>query len=417
MKKGYKHSGETKRKIGIGNKGKILSKKTRKKISISSKKQKNRSKKFLSSESRKKAAETLRRLFKEGKLKTRKGIKHSEETRKKISESHKGKHLSEETKNKLRIANLGKHSIQNHSFRQGGHPKYQHGYFFSFKNKKDIYYRSSYELAVYKILEMNNKVNFYDVEPFSIQYIDINNIERKYFPDILINYYDCSKELIEIKPNRFLNDPNNICKFDAGRKYANINNMKYTIITESQIKNLKSSMETYFMAFNPWIIDALKERGIVIKDNSFEIEFYKGKIQKVSDLFAAIRQQKHIIEQQKLEQMENVELGVEVSKINDIILSLKNMSMNEFTNKRKNDILKKLNLKIKILERKKNELRIEAHHKLLNICKMLKANNIPAAILASNAYLIRLRKRWLINEKVVDKSTSRLIALEHLKNK
>ena len=34
--------------------------------------------------------------------------KHSEEAKKKISESHKGKHLSEETKKKLSEANIGK---------------------------------------------------------------------------------------------------------------------------------------------------------------------------------------------------------------------------------------------------------------------------------------------------------------------
>jgi hypothetical protein len=170
------------------------------------------------------------------------------------------------------------------------------------------------------------------------------------------------------------------------------------------------------MKVNPWAIEALNERGITVnKDGSLTIEFHKGKLQKVQDLATAIRQQKHIIDQQQDEQKENEELGMQVKEFNDVVALLKNMSMNEFTEKRKDKTLKILMIKLEILAKKKNQLRVEAHQKLVNVFRMLDENNVPAAIWAADAYLNRLRKRWLVNEKVVDKSLARLTALENLK--
>jgi hypothetical protein len=170
------------------------------------------------------------------------------------------------------------------------------------------------------------------------------------------------------------------------------------------------------MKVNPWAIEALSERGITVnKDGSLVIEFHKGKLQKVQDLNTAIRQQKHIVDQQQNEQKENEALGVEVKEFNDVVASLRNMSMKEFTEKRKDKILKVLIDKLNILTKKTNELRIQANKKLQNIYIMLDQNNVPAAIWAADAYLNRLRKRWLVNEKVIDKSLARLTALENLK--
>jgi hypothetical protein len=73
---GLHHSKESKRKIGLGNKGK-----------------------FVSEETRKKQSEAI------------KGFKHSEEAKRKMKGRipwNKGKHLLEETKQKIRLANLGK---------------------------------------------------------------------------------------------------------------------------------------------------------------------------------------------------------------------------------------------------------------------------------------------------------------------
>lgn len=53
-------------------------------------------------------------VFKKGLIPWNKGIPMGEESRKKSSESHKGKHLSEEHKKKISLANIGKHLSEEH---------------------------------------------------------------------------------------------------------------------------------------------------------------------------------------------------------------------------------------------------------------------------------------------------------------
>jgi len=108
-KKGKHFTKEHCQKIGLGNKGKIISTDQRRKISEANK---NR---IVSIETRRKLGEFTRaRLAQNGH--PMQGKHHSSESKRKMSESHKGekhfnygKHLSEETRRKIGLANLGRH--------------------------------------------------------------------------------------------------------------------------------------------------------------------------------------------------------------------------------------------------------------------------------------------------------------------
>jgi len=212
--KGHKTSEETKKKISEALKGHILSEVTRKKMSA--------------------------------KLK---GIRVTEEAKRKISNKLKGHVVSLETRNKIRAGNIGKkhppcseeqrqRMILLHKmgrFRNSNTSKtYKQGKFYSLKNNRQLHYRSSYELQAYKIFEKDDKVISYENEPFSIRYKDKNNIERGYRPDVLVIYVNGKKDLVEIKPKKFLQE--NILKFEIGRKYADENNMNFVIMTEDDLK-------------------------------------------------------------------------------------------------------------------------------------------------------------------------------------
>jgi len=73
-----------------------------------------------------------------------------------------------------------------------------------------------------------------------------------------------------------------------------------------------------------------------------------------------------------------------------------------------NDVLDKMS-------KKREELRRDGYNRLQKVYKMAEKKNIPAANLASQAALDRMRKRWLVNEQVIDKSLARLEALQQLK--
>ena len=71
------------------------------------------------------------------------------------------------------------------------------GYFYSLKNNADFYFRSFLELAYLLILEKEESVQYYEVEPFKIR---LSN-NHFYTPDVLIN----GKLIIELKPSKHLN--------------------------------------------------------------------------------------------------------------------------------------------------------------------------------------------------------------------
>ena len=109
------------------------------------------------------------------------------------------------------------------------------GHFFSTKNNKELYYRSSFELAAYKILEQLSKVYSYEAEPFAIPYT-FEGINRRYIPDILVTYTDDTKELIEVKPEYLVKDEKVQLKNEAAEIYCKENNIdKFSIWTEKEI--------------------------------------------------------------------------------------------------------------------------------------------------------------------------------------
>jgi hypothetical protein len=110
--------------------------------------------------------------------------------------------------------------------------KFKTGYFYSEKNQKDLYYRSSYELKAYQMLEQMSLVNIYETEPFRIPYKDMKGVTRNYIPDILIIYEDGMRELVEVKPENLLKDETIQIKTESAKQYCKANNMSFNIWTE-----------------------------------------------------------------------------------------------------------------------------------------------------------------------------------------
>ena len=94
------------------------------------------------------------------------------------------------------------------------------GVFWSHKNDKALSYRSSYELAFYHLLEADEKVLTYLVEPFHLPYFSpLDHKMHRYYPDLLVLYSDSKMELIEIKPVTLIRDIIVQVKARAARAY------------------------------------------------------------------------------------------------------------------------------------------------------------------------------------------------------
>lgn len=125
-----------------------------------------------------------------------------------------------------------------------GDSKYKQGKFYSKKNNTEVIFRSTYELGYFHILEQDDNVIAYIVEPFEIAYI-FDGRKRKYWPDIMVLYRDGSVKIIEIKPVQMLKFRKVKAKATAARQYIkdNIPNAEYIFVTEDDIFETKADYQ------------------------------------------------------------------------------------------------------------------------------------------------------------------------------
>lgn len=193
------------------------------------------------------------------------GTKQTEYAKKRASLVHKNKIVSQETcdliskntkgkpKPKVREAlkgrvlpkevcdKISKSQIQRIIENGGGSPSssfYKRGRFYSFKNKKELPYDSSYELRAFLLLEKMTKIKSYGRCHFYINYI-LEEKLRRYNPDILVEYITGTKEVIEIKPISRVSEDINQMKFKAATKYCGERNMKFKVWTEQEVFDKK----------------------------------------------------------------------------------------------------------------------------------------------------------------------------------
>jgi len=216
--RGIPRSEETKRKTGNANKINLLGKKhtqeTKEKMS----------------DTHKKRFEDNPELKKERSKMVKDYFKNNPEARINLSKVNTGKKLSKETREKQ-----SKSTIKCMQDAPDKHFAYKSGFYFSKKNNKKLHYRSSYELIAYQILESLSKVKSYKVEPIKIKYFD-GEINRNTIPDLLITYMDGSKELIEVKAQWEIDKRQKTrAKLQAMAQYAKLKNWLFSIWTEKEL--------------------------------------------------------------------------------------------------------------------------------------------------------------------------------------
>ena len=161
--------------------------------------------------------------------KANQGLKFSKVHKDKISKaqiennSFKDKHHTKETRNLISKL-MTNRIINDKRFSTGGYSK--KGYFFSEKNSKMFFYRSSWEKRFMEQLEEDRSTFFYEVEPFAIEYKFDGSIHR-YIPDFLIN----DELIVEIKPRFKLEEPQTIAKIKECNVYANVYGYTYKIVS------------------------------------------------------------------------------------------------------------------------------------------------------------------------------------------
>lgn len=157
----------------------------------------------------------------------------SKETRRKISNSMK---LSE----KFQIAVRKPERIQkiiehNHKTSRG-----VNGYFYSEKNGQMMFYRSSWELQAFQILEQLSEVTNYSYEAIRIPYTDKDGISHTAIPDLLVKYQSGKTELIEIKPQYMISKDleSTRLKLNVMENFARLKGFVFSIWSDNKFVNI-----------------------------------------------------------------------------------------------------------------------------------------------------------------------------------
>lgn len=200
--------------------------------------------------------------------------KCSEERKEKISKANKGNQfrlgavLSDETKSKISKGNKGKligeknpmwgktHtqevketmsevvSREMISGKRKAYGKNNHlsGQYVSTKNSKEMHYRSSWELATMKWLDLNSNVQSYQYESIRIPYLleEGNRSHlRHYVPDFLIEFTSGEKELWELKPEKLSQNEKTKAKVVAAKNYCDELGIEFRLLHKQNLLDMK----------------------------------------------------------------------------------------------------------------------------------------------------------------------------------
>lgn len=142
----------------------------------------------------------------------------------------RGKIISEEQKEKLRKSTI-------EQYKNGFFPKRYHctGWHESLK-AGEVFFRSSYEKKAYTNLDEDITVKSYTTESVTVTYWHpVKKINSSHIIDLLVEYADGSKKLIEVKPERWLKDETIKAKIEAGKIKAKEMNIAYEVWSEIDI--------------------------------------------------------------------------------------------------------------------------------------------------------------------------------------
>jgi hypothetical protein len=180
------------------------------------------------------------------------GKHHSEETKQKMSEAISGRIYTEEHRSNISSGRkkmleeqggfsqehrekISKATIQ--QYKEGFDPNTHHlkGRHQSSK-AGNIHFRSSYEKKAYLKLDEDESVKTYSIEDVSIDYIHPNKkITSQYLVDMLVEYYDGTKKLIEIKPEKMLEDSIVQAKIESAKIKASELGYEFEVWTEMDL--------------------------------------------------------------------------------------------------------------------------------------------------------------------------------------
>lgn len=103
-----------------------------------------------------------------------------------------------------------------------------------------VRYRSSWEKGFVEHLDSDPSVLEFRYEWVRIPYVSNSRTGkvRNYMPDFIVTYSDGRVVVYEIKPASRVDQPRNVKKFEAARKWCDENGSTFEVVTEVELRGL-----------------------------------------------------------------------------------------------------------------------------------------------------------------------------------
>lgn len=169
---------------------------------------------------------------------------HTSEVHEKIRQAHLtnplsgekngmfGRHHSEEAR--TRMSEKRTQAIVEGRFRPYG-TQNKKGVYVSTKTGVSMFFKSSWEEATMKHLDVDPNIATYEYEKLRIPYT-YDNHKRWYVPDFVITFTDDTRVVWEVKPEQFLQTERVLRTIEAGLQYCEQNGMQYQVLTGRVLK-------------------------------------------------------------------------------------------------------------------------------------------------------------------------------------
>ena len=138
-------------------------------------------------------------------------------------------------------------AIQNGTWKGGGKHSLRGKIDVKKCKKKNPWFRSSYELKVHIWLESSEDIDYYDYEPFEINYTGTDGHSRLYFPDFLVFWTDKTRKptLVEVKNSYMLEAGINLSKNKSAIQFTKNKGLEFEVWEDNKIKSLNISLSDY----------------------------------------------------------------------------------------------------------------------------------------------------------------------------
>lgn len=97
---------------------------------------------------------------------------------------------------------------------------------------KDFLFRSNLERRYAELLDADNSIALWHYEHTNLPYFYKGKM-RKYIADFTVILADGGRRIIELKPKKLKDNPKNVAKFEAAKRWCEKQGWTYEVVSES----------------------------------------------------------------------------------------------------------------------------------------------------------------------------------------